>query len=39
MAVVNDHRSEQRPAGWAVALLTFSILALVGAFTLLAVVP
>ncbi|MDB5453139.1 MAG: hypothetical protein JWO33_1717 [Caulobacteraceae bacterium] len=39
MSVVHHHRSEQGPAGWAIGLLAFSILALLGAFTLLAVVP
>jgi hypothetical protein len=40
MSIAHDHRSnEDRPAPWAVGVFAFSVLALLGAFALLAAVP
>jgi len=39
MSIAHDHRSNERPAAWAIGIFAFSVLALLGVFALLAAVP
>jgi hypothetical protein len=39
MAFTQDSKAAERPSAWAIGLFAFSILCLVGAFALLALVP
>jgi hypothetical protein len=39
MSLVHESRPAERPSAWAIGVLAFSVVALAGAFALLALVP
>jgi hypothetical protein len=39
MSLIQDSRAAERPSAWAIGLFAFSVMAVIGAFALIALVP